>query len=96
MNDLNERIQKLRARADAVSGDVRKAEAMLREIPLSKTCEYGSIKWDAEKKRIMMGEKPLIEQKLEARIDGHWFLECLINRVIFEAEDEIGFAGESV
>ena len=87
MNNLNDRIENLKNRADCASQDIREAESALKELPDSKYTEFGTIKWDPLKRRIMMGEKPLIEVKLKERLDGHYYLSCLVDRVIMNTEE---------
>lgn len=86
MSDLNDRIKKIQERADQASAEIRKAESMLRDLPGAPQTEYLSIKWDREKQRIMMGDKPLIEHKIADRLTGHYYLDCLINAVVMNTE----------
>lgn len=87
MNDLNDRIEALKKRCDSASEDIRQAEATLRELPDSKLTECGTIKWCPLKRRILLGDKPLIETKVKERLDGHFYISVLVDRVILNAEE---------
>lgn len=96
MNQENykDRRDRIMARADQASNEIREAEKLLQEIPLTKDTVFGSIKWDSANKRIIMNGRPLIENKLEARLDGHYYLSCLVNRVILDVEDSFNRADQ--
>lgn len=86
---LKEKLEQLQKKCDGVSKEILDAERMLRAAPLLQTAEYGNIKWDAERKRIIFTaeDRPLIECKMQQKLDGHYYLACLIEKVLIEANE---------
>lgn len=87
MESIEDRIKAIHRRADDVSAQILEAEQILKAIPNSSQHSFLSISWNPETKRIMCGNRPLIECKLQVRFDKQMYLNSLIEEVLIAATE---------
>lgn len=91
------RIQSLMRVVDInrISDDVRFTEQYLKSLSFPRSVAAGPIRWDAQTKRLMCGDRALIECKCEPRIAGHKYLPELLSNCAQELETALGERGDA-
>lgn len=85
-----ERFKRIAEAADRHSAEIRLAEEFLRENHVFADAWSDKLKWDATKRRIMFGDRPLIEQPIRERLENMKSLTGLCIRAVENTEKALG------
>jgi hypothetical protein len=81
-------IRKIHAKIDEISLEIKDAEDELKESAFMVQENYKELRWDG--RRIMCGDKPLIECKFDVRMEHYKDVSALVSATLNHAAKCLG------